>query len=153
GAGARLMAPRRDVYETLGVARDAKAEDIQRAYRKLARTYHPDVNKDPAAEERFKEISEAYDVLSDPETRRRYDAFGEDFRRVPPDVDPETWNRARAARGSGRSGPEVYTSGFGDAGDMGGADFDFGDIFESFFTQSGRGRARARTTTFAGADQ
>ena len=99
------MAPRRDFYETLGVARDAKPEDLQRAYRKLARTYHPDVNKDPAAEERFKEISEAYDVLSDPETRRRYDAFGEDFRRVPPDVDPETWNRQRAARASGGPGP------------------------------------------------
>src|SRR5437879_6161870 len=146
------MAPRRDFYETLGVARDAKAEDIQRAYRKLARTYHPDVNKDPAAEERFKEISEAYDVLSDPETRRRYDAFGEDFRRVPPDVDPETWNRQRAGRASARSGPEFYASGFGDAGDMG-ADFDFGDIFESFFAQSGRGRARGRTATFTGADQ
>jgi curved DNA-binding protein len=146
------MAPRRDFYETLGVARDAKPEDIQRAYRKLARTYHPDVNKDPAAEERFKEISEAYDVLSDPETRRRYDAFGEDFRRVPPDVDPETWNRQRAARASGGSGPEFYTSGFGDAGDIGG-DFDFGAIFEDFFTQSGRGRGRGRTATFAGADQ
>jgi curved DNA-binding protein len=146
------MAPRRDFYETLGVARDAKPEDIQRAYRKLARTYHPDINKDPAAEERFKEISEAYDVLSDPQTRRRYDAFGEDFRRVPPDVDPETWNRQRAARASGGSGPEFYTSGFGDAGDIGG-DFDFGDIFESFFTQSGRGRGRGRSATFAGADQ
>jgi curved DNA-binding protein len=145
------MAPRRDFYETLGVARDAKPEDIQRAYRKLARTYHPDINKDPAAEERFKEISEAYDVLSDPQTRRRYDAFGEDFRRVPPDVDPETWNRQRAARASGGSGPEFYTSGFGD-GDLGG-DFDFGDIFESFFTQSGRGRGRGRGATFAGADQ
>jgi len=94
------MAPRRDFYEVLGVARDAKPDEFSAAYRKLARTYHPDVNKDPSAEERFKEISEAYDVLSDPETRRRYDAFGEDFRRVPPDVDPETWNRQRAAQAS-----------------------------------------------------
>jgi curved DNA-binding protein len=152
------MAPRRGFYETLGVARDAKPEDLQRAYRKLARTYHPDVNKDPAAEERFKEISEAYDVLSDPQTRRRYDAFGEDFRRVPPDVDPETWNRQRAARASGGPGPEFSTSGFGDVGDLGG-DFDFGDLFADFFPQSGpgpgpgRGRGRGRTATFAGADQ
>src|SRR5258706_9994167 len=145
------MADRRDFYEVLGVERDAKPDEIQRAYRKLARTYHPDVNKDPAAEERFKEISEAYDVLSDPETRRRYDAFGEDFRRVPPDVDPETFNRQRAAQASGRSGPEFYGSGFGDAGHVG-ADFDFGDIFEDFFTRSRRGPGRGRTATFAGAD-
>jgi len=79
---------RRDFYEVLGVGRDASADDIQSAYRKLARTYHPDVNKDPGAEDRFKEVSEAYDVLSDPEMRRRYDAFGHDFRQVPEGVDP-----------------------------------------------------------------
>jgi curved DNA-binding protein len=95
------VAPR-DFYETLGVSREATKEEIQAAYRKLARQWHPDVNKAPEAEERFKEISEAYDTLSDPETRRRYDAFGQDFRRVPDDVDPETYARARAAAGAGR---------------------------------------------------
>ena len=70
------MAEGQDFYSILGVTRSSSAEEIQRAYRKLARTYHPDVNKDPAAEERFKEISEAYDVLSDPETRAKYDRFG-----------------------------------------------------------------------------
>ena len=65
------MAPARDFYEVLGVPRQATQEEIQRAYRRLARQNHPDVNRDPAAEERFKEIGEAYDVLSDPETRRR----------------------------------------------------------------------------------
>src|SRR5258706_11457910 len=90
------MADRRDFYEVLGVERDAKPDEIQRSYRKLARTYHPDVNKDPAAEERFKEISEAYDVLSDPDTRRRYDAFGHDFRQVPERVDPAAYARSRA---------------------------------------------------------
>ena len=70
------MAADEDFYQILGVPRDASQEDIQRAYRRLARTYHPDVNKDPGAEDRFKDVSEAYDVLSDPQTRRRYDAFG-----------------------------------------------------------------------------
>ncbi|HEU4331128.1 MAG TPA: DnaJ domain-containing protein, partial [Lapillicoccus sp.] len=64
------MADRRDFYEVLGVGRNASQEEIQRSYRRLARTYHPDVNKDPEAEARFQEIAEAYDVLSDPDTRR-----------------------------------------------------------------------------------
>ena len=95
----------RDFYEVLGVPRNADQSEIQRSYRKLARTHHPDVNKDPSAEARFKEISEAYDVLSDPDLRKRYDAFGEDFRRVPPDVDPEAWRQARAYAGAGPAGP------------------------------------------------
>ncbi len=97
------MASGKDFYEILGVPRNASQDEIQRAYRKLARTYHPDVNSDPAAEERFKDISEAYDVLSDPQTRRRYDAFGADFRQVPEDVDPETWRRSQARAGAGRA--------------------------------------------------
>ena len=90
-----------DFYQILGVPRNADQDEIQRAYRKLARTYHPDVNSDPTAEDRFKEISEAYDVLSDPQTRRRYDAFGPDFRQVPEDVDPDEWRRSRAGAGAG----------------------------------------------------
>ena len=90
------------------------AEEIQRAYRKLARPYHPDVNKDPGAEERFKEISEAYDVLSDPENRERYDRFGP----IPPGsegVDPTPGRGPRpAAAGAGSaSGAGEATSGFG----------------------------------------
>ena len=97
------MAAGEDFYQILGVPRNASQDEIQRAYRKLARTYHPDVNHDPGAEDRFKEVSEAYDVLSDPETRRRYDAFGADFRQVPRDVDPQTWRRAPRP---GPGGPE-----------------------------------------------
>src|SRR4051795_2048780 len=98
------MPPDGDFYSILGVSRDAGADEIQRAYRKLARQYHPDVNKDPGAEERFKDISEAYDVLSDPETRAKYDRFGQQFRQVPDDVDPDLWAAAQGgARGAART--------------------------------------------------
>ena len=70
------MAPVRDLYEILGVGRDATDEEIRRAYRSLAREHHPDVSGDPAAEERFKEIAGAYEILSDPDKRARYDTFG-----------------------------------------------------------------------------
>jgi curved DNA-binding protein len=144
------MADRVDFYEALGVDRNASQQEIQRAYRKLARTYHPDINSDPGAEDRFKQISEAYDVLSDPETRKRYDAFGPDFRRVPDDVDPETWARAQAASSS--------AGGRWDRAPQGGRRVDFGpeagdvgidDLFEQLF---GR-RGRERWGPIAGADQ
>ena len=129
------MAANRDFYEILGVSKTASQEEIQRAYRKLARTYHPDINKDPAAEERFKEISEAYDVLSDPEMRRRYDAFGADFRQIPDDVDPAAWARAQAGARAGRAGRAGgrRTTG-GVQFDTGAAeDIDLGDLFEELF--------------------
>ncbi|AFY64885.1 molecular chaperone DnaJ [Geitlerinema sp. PCC 7407] len=97
----------RDYYETLGVARDADKEEIKRAYRRLARKYHPDVNKEAGAEDRFKEINRAYEILSEPEMRARYDRFGE------------------AGVGSGAG-----AAGFQDFGDVSG----FADIFESFFS-------------------
>src|SRR5262245_59618340 len=77
-----------DYYRVLGVERGATQEDIQRAYRKLARKLHPDVSKEPDAEERFKRVNEAYEVLSDPKKRERYDRFGEQWRQVPEDYDP-----------------------------------------------------------------
>ncbi|MGE5657307.1 MAG: molecular chaperone DnaJ [Actinomycetota bacterium] len=101
----------RDYYEILGVSRDADKEEIKRAYRRLARKYHPDVNKEPGAEERFKEINRAYEVLSEPETRARFDRFGE-------------------AGLGGAGGP-----GFQDFGDS------FADIFESFFSGFAGGMA------------
>jgi curved DNA-binding protein len=140
------MAPRRDFYETLGVSRTATPDEIQRAYRTLARTYHPDINKDPGAEDRFKEVSEAYDVLSDPETRRRYDAFGADFRQVPADVDPDTWARAQSARaragagagargggGGGRARGGPVGGGGGEWVEFGEGDIDIDDLFGGLF--------------------
>ncbi len=85
----------RDFYDVLGVARDADPEEIRRAYRKLARKYHPDVNRSEGAEERFKEISEAYEVLSDPDKRSRYDRLGANWRQA-----AEGAPRATAASGA-----------------------------------------------------
>ncbi|MGW5329360.1 DnaJ C-terminal domain-containing protein [Streptomyces sp. NPDC004014] len=129
----------RDFYEVLGVPRSADADEIQRAYRKLARRYHPDVNKDPAAEERFKEINEAFSVLSDPDQRARYDRFGEDFRKVPEDWEERVGAGAGPGGGFRRStgaGPRVRyaTSGFGAEG------VDVDDLFGSFFGGAGRVR-------------
>jgi curved DNA-binding protein len=142
------VADDRDFYQILGVPRNASQDDIQQAYRKLARTYHPDVNADPGAENRFKDVSEAYAVLSDPPTRRRYDAFGADFRQVPEGVDPETWRRARAGAGAGRAGP----GGFGTAQgpfDGAGGDIDLEDLLGGLFG----GRAGRGWGTIPGADQ
>ena len=96
-----------DFYQILGVSRDADADTLKSAYRKLARQFHPDVNKDPGAEDKFKEIGRAYEALANPETRARYDQFGE----------------------AGIGG----AAGMPDMGDMGG----FGDLFETFFNGFG----------------
>ena len=118
----------RDYYETLGVPRDASNEDIRRAYRKLARQYHPDVNKEPGAEDHFKEISEAYEVLRDEEKRERYDRLGAD------------WKAGQDV--SGASGFEGF-EGFEGFGNGGGVQFEFGDgadfsdFFEGMFGRRG----------------
>ena len=70
------MAEKRDYYEVLGISKSASADEIKRAYRKMAKKYHPDVNKEPGAEEKFKEVQEAYDVLSDDNKKAAYDRYG-----------------------------------------------------------------------------
>lgn len=113
---------KRDYYEVLGIDKSADEQTIKKAYRKLAKQHHPDVNPDdPKAEEKFKEINEAYEVLSDPDKKSRYDQYGH------AGVDPNM--------GGG---------GFGGFGDFGGGfgGFDFGDIFGSFFGGGGQSSAR-----------
>jgi curved DNA-binding protein len=153
----------RDYYETLGVPRDASNEDIRKAYRKLARENHPDVNKDPGADDRFKEISEAYEVLRDPDKRKRYDQLGANWKAGQDVSGAAGWEdvlRRGRQRSGGGGGP---SGGFGDGvrvefgGDLDGADFSefFGDlfggggglgggrssIFDSFGSSSGRRRS------------
>ncbi len=117
------MATKRDYYETLGVNRNAGTDEIKSAYRRLAKQYHPDVNKDAGADERFKEISEAYAVLSDAEKRASYDRFGH----------------------AGVNG------GFG-AGGMDFSGFGVEDIFESFFGGFGGRSGAARRAPRRGSD-
>jgi len=117
------MAAERDFYEVLGVERTADDAEIKRAFRRLAQQWHPDVNKDPAAQDRFKEVNEAYQVLSDPQRRQTYDMFG------------------RA--GLGAAGAGGGAQGFGSAG-FGG----FSDIFDAFFGgAAAAGARRGRPTT------
>src|SRR4051794_14495677 len=122
-----------DYYKTLGVSKDASADDIKKAYRKLARKYHPDANPgDGSAEGRFKEIGEAYDVLSDPEKRKRYDTFG----------------KAAFGGGARAGGADPFTGGAFDPRDMA-ANFDLGDLFGGLFN---RRRSGAQARPLRGAD-
>lgn len=128
----------KDYYATLGVSRDASQDEIQKAYRKQARKYHPDVNRDPGAEERFKEITESYEVLKDPEKRQVYDRFGSNWKQY--------------AQGGGGGAPpgfdgfEGFNVNFG--GDFGGGGASgFSSFFDMLFSQ---GRAGGGGSPFGG---
>lgn len=120
-----------DYYKTLGVAKDATQEQIQKAYRKLARKYHPDANKSAGAQDRFKEVNEAYEVLRDPEKRKKYDTLGQNWK-----------------NGQDFTPPPGFEGAFQFGGDGGGS---FSDFFEAIFggmggfqSAGGRGRTMAR---------
>ncbi len=121
------MAQKRDYYEVLGVSRSATAEDLKKSYRKLAVQFHPDKNPgDKSAEEKFKQIAEAYEVLGDPEKRKMYDQYG----------------HAASQPGAGGPGGFDFSQGFGGFGDI------FGDIFSEVFGAGGpRGAGRGSRVT------
>jgi curved DNA-binding protein len=123
----------KDYYAVMGVARDATQDDIKRAYRKLARKYHPDVSKEADAEQRFKELGEAYEVLKDPEKRAAYDPLGANFRAGQEFHPPPGWDAGFEFAGGGYTGADQ-------AG--------FSDFFESLFGHGG-----FRPGDFAGARQ
>ena len=134
---------KRDFYEVLGVSRTASVKEIRQAFRKLARKHHPDVNKDKGAEAKFKEVNEAYEVLSDPENRKKYDRYGDDWKHA------DKIAAAQAAGGfdgnggwppgGGRSGGEDPFAGF-----------DLGDLFGR--AAGGRGSRRAPAFAMPGQD-
>ncbi|MEQ9005403.1 MAG: DnaJ domain-containing protein, partial [Pseudomonadales bacterium] len=109
----------RDYYAVLGVDRKASADDIKKAYRRLARKFHPDVNAEPDAEDRFKEVGEAYEVLSDPEKRAAYDALGANWKDHQNFQPPPDWSQQFEFGGGGFTGH----------------DGGFSDFFETLFGQ------------------
>jgi DnaJ-class molecular chaperone len=127
-----------DHYATLGVSRTASAEEIQKAYRKMARKYHPDMNPDDAtAKKKFQEVQAAYEVLSDPEKRKRYDQFGSDYESVGAGGGPGTW------RYTTTTGPQTFPFDLDEMFGGGRPDVEGGG-FADLFKQFGRGRAARR---------
>ena len=141
-----------DYYQILGVGRDASQDDIKKAYRKLARKYHPDLNpNDPKAKEKFHEINEANEVLSDPEKRKKYDEYGEQWKHAD-EFEAQKRQYYSQAGGTGGYwqaggtgfGGEGFGGGFGEGNESG-----FSDFFESLFGHGARG---GRAAGFRGQD-
>lgn len=143
-----------DYYKTLGLAKDASADDIKKAYRKLARKYHPDLNpNDQTAHKKFQEINEANEVLSDPEKRKKYDEYGANWKQA------EQYEQARQQSGGGGYSYQDF-GGSGGFGGFGGFDFGGGsgggsgysDFFENLFGGMGGARAGSKSRAYRGQD-
>lgn len=131
-----------DYYKTLEVNKSASADDIKKAYKKLARKYHPDLNPNNAdAHQKFQEINEANEVLSDPEKRKKYDQYGENWKHA------DEFNARNQQQGGG-SGQQFWSGGQGFAGDDG----QFSDFFESMFGNRTGGGGSRRSSGFRGQD-
>ena len=141
-----MAATYKDYYQILGVSRDAKQEDIQRSYRKLARKYHPDINQAADAEQRFKEVNEAYQVLKDPEKRKKYDQLGENWEQDQDFRPPPGWEGGfDFGRGAGARGG--FQPGGGNFSDF------FESLFGGAFRQQGGQAGRGQPFPGTGADQ
>jgi curved DNA-binding protein len=126
----------KDYYQTLGVEKTATAEEIKKAYRKLARKYHPDVSKEPNAEMHMKEVNEANAVLSDPEKRAAYDQLGNRYQNGQDFQTPPNWDAGFEYSGDGQSGPSAA---------------EFSEFFANIFGQAGRGK-QSRANPMRGED-
>ncbi len=115
-----------DYYQVLGVQKTASQDEIQKAYRRLAKKYHPDINKEKGAEDKFKKIAEAYAVLKQPESRRRYDTLGSGWKGGEPFTPPKTWQNV----------------GFDFGGGVGGTHSGFSNFFDMFFRDAFTGSSR-----------
>ena len=135
------MVAKRDLYEVLGVSKDASDADIKRAYRKLSKQYHPDINKEAGAEEKFKEIAEAYEILSDSQKRAAYDQYGH------ASYDPNS-----GFSGGGFGGGFEGFGGFGSQGFSGSYTGGFEDIFDTFFGGGSGRRGNRANMPRQGAD-
>ena len=118
----------KDYYAILGVKRDAKPDEIRKAYRKLAKEFHPDINKSAGAEDKYKEINEAYEVLKDPAKREKYDRLGQNWRNGQDFTPPNGWgNFSGGTFSTGGDFSDFFRTIFGNAGGIGG----FQDIFSN----------------------
>lgn len=140
-----------DYYKVLGLSKDATKSDIKKAYRKLARKYHPDLNpNDTAAQKKFQQINEAHEVLIDPEKKKKYDKYGKDWEHAEEFEKAQAQQRQYQQQYSGGGFSGRSTGGFEGFGGGNYEQGDFSDFFESMF--GGAARGRQRTTRFRGQD-